>query len=71
MFSLFIECGFYINISKELNMIILSILLLLLFRRECGILLMSISEFISNCLKQPTEVEDSGNYTTGTNGKPK
>jgi hypothetical protein len=52
-------------------MIILSILLLLLFRKECGILLMSISEFISNCLKQPSEIETDTTYTTGTNGKPK
>lgn len=50
-------------------MIILAILLLLLFRREMGILIMSISEFIANCLHQPTEVEDSGNYTTATTSK--
>lgn len=45
-------------------MIILAILLLLLFRREMGILLLSISEFISNALKQPQN-EDNSNYTTG------
>lgn len=52
-------------------MIILAILLLLLFRREMGILIMSISEFISNCLRQPTEIEENQTYstTTTTNGK--
>ena len=53
-------------------MIILAILLLLLFRREMGILIMSISEFISNCLKQPTEEENQTYSTiTTTNGKKK
>ena len=47
-------------------MIILSILLLLLFRKECGILIMSISEFISNCLRQPTEIEENQTYSTAT-----
>ena len=44
-------------------MVILTILLLLLFRKECGILLLSVSQFISNCLKQPDPNTDQ-NYTT-------
>ena len=46
-------------------MVILTILLLLLFRKECGILLLSISTFISNCLKQPDETNQNQNFTTG------
>lgn len=52
-------------------MIVLAILLLLLFRREMGILLLSISEFISNALKtQPDDENQNQNYTT-TNKKDK
>ena len=48
-------------------MIVLAILLLLLFRREMGILLLSISEFISNALKQPqNDDQQNQNFTTGT-----
>lgn len=50
-------------------MIVLSILLLLLFRRECGVLIMSISEFIANCLHQPTEVEENATYSTVATSK--
>ena len=47
-------------------MIILAILLLLLFRREMGILILSISTFISNCLKQTDENQNQNqNFTTG------
>ena len=47
-------------------MIVLVILLLLLFKHEMGILLLSISEFVSNALKQPQndEVQQNQNFTT-------
>lgn len=48
-------------------MIVLAILLLLLFRREMGILLLSISEFISNALK--TQPDDDQNQTYSTTSK--
>lgn len=50
-------------------MVILTILLLILFRRECGILLLSISEFISGALKQPTEIEENATYSTNKKDK--
>jgi hypothetical protein len=51
-------------------MIVLAILLLLLFRREMGILLLSISEFISNALKTQPDDDQNQNYST-TNKKDK
>ena len=54
MFSLFIECGFLLH-SKETIMIVLIILLILLFRKECGELIRAISNFIANCLKQDSD----------------
>jgi len=64
MFSLFIECGFYINIQRRIIMIVLLIILILLFRSECGELIKAISQFIANCLK-PDSNEQNQNYKSG------
>lgn len=45
-------------------MIVLLIILILLFRAECGELIKAISTFIANCLK-PDNSEQNQNYKSG------
>jgi Sec-independent protein translocase protein TatA len=52
------------TLTKEHQMIVLLIILILLFRSECGELIKAISQFIANCLK-PDSQDQNQTYKSG------